>query len=270
VSQPAPASPAKGNAGRDRALAWLATGAVVTMLATLTLLFAAAVVRSVGAGGAQHLGSSLLGSLTLALFSLAIALPLGIAAAATVSESQGRGKLIPRLDLFLSSMASLPSIVYGLAAAQALLLTWHLHGLVTTVLALATMVAPFVYVTARESFDAVPRQLREGAYALGAEPWEVFRRVVFPVALPGILTGSILSVAKVVSETAILLIVATLASRSTPPDTVDALPLTLVDLVRRPIPAVESASLVLLVLLAVVVALNAAAIYLRSSRPLPG
>jgi len=254
--------------GGDRVLAWLATTAVVVLLATLAALFLLTVARSTSAS-TDRLLPAIAGTVALAVLSLVLALPLGVAAAATVCESQRSSKLIARLDLFLSSMASLPSIVYGLAAAQVLLLTWHLDGFATSVFALSMMVAPFVYVTARESFDAVPRQLREGAYALGAEPWEVFRRVVFPVAAPGILTGSILAVAKVVSETAILLVIATLASRSTPPDSLDALPLSLVDLVRRPAPAVGSASQVLLVLLAVVLALNAAAIYLRSSRRPP-
>lgn len=259
--------PGPGSRRPNRMLTVGATLATVVFLAILGSILAFAVVWLFRGPIPDGMLDATVGTLALTVTTIAISLPVGVAAATALHELGDSWRWTKPLDLFVSSMASLPSIIYGLTVAQILLISWGLGGFVTAVVALGLMVAPFVYVATREALRDVPRELRESGFALGANRWQCFRQIVLPIALPGILTGSILSVSKVAGETAVLLIIASLISSQgqlgSPPD---ALPLALTDFLRATPAALPAASAALIVLLLITLVLNSVAIYVRGSR----
>jgi phosphate transport system permease protein len=235
------------------------------MFGLLALLVVGAAARAGGVAWAR-LWAAAAGTTLLCAAGLVLALPLGIAAAATTTVFGLRRRRRHHIDRFLSAMASLPSIVYGLVVAQVLLVTGS-SGYLAAALALGAMAAPFVYVATREALEAVSPRLREAALALGADRWQYLRQVLLPAALPGILTGTVLTVARVAGETAILLIVAfTIAPQTGDAGVPAALPLDLFAFLSQSSSWKSSAATYLLVLLAIVLALNAVAIYIRAGQ----
>ena len=131
------------------------------------------------------------------------------------------------------------------------------------------MSLPVIIVAAREAIRAVPDGIRLGAYALGATKWQTVRRQVLPAAMPGTLTGTILALSRAIGETAPLLVIGLPIVISSLPndlrDPVSALPLLIFDWTSRPQPAfAEAAAAASIVLLALLLAMNAVAIFLRN------
>ena len=142
-------------------------------------------------------------------------------------------------------------------------------SLLAGALTLAVMSLPVIIVAAREAIRAVPEGVRLGAYALGATKWQTVRRQVLPAAMPGTLTGTILALSRAIGETAPLLVIGLpIVIFSLPNDLrdpVSALPLLIFDWTSRPQPAfAEAAAAASIVLLALLLAMNAVAIFLRN------
>lgn len=151
------------------------------------------------------------GTLTLAVIVALVAFPLGVGAALWLEEYATDTWFARLVAVNIRNLAGVPSIVYGLLG---LALFVKLLGGVTggrTVisggLTLAVLVLPIVIITAQEALRAVPRAIREGALALGATRWETVRHHVFPSAAPGILTGTVLALARAAGEAAPLLVI---------------------------------------------------------------
>ena len=213
----------------------------------------------------------LLGSGLLALLVAAVAFPLGIATAIYLEEYAGTGRFARFVQINIRNLAGVPSVVYGLlglAIFVPLLGRNALSGGAT----LAVLVLPIVVITASEALRSVPTSLREAGYGVDASPWEVTSRLVLPAAAPGILTGTVLALARALGETAPLIVAgAVLGSFSGTnlakmvTGNYTALPVVIYDWSRRPQEAFRAdAAAGIVVLLVAVLAVNAAAIVLRA------
>jgi phosphate transport system permease protein len=145
----------------------------------------------------------IVGTLLLVAGSMGIALFLGVSAAVYLNEYAKDGKFIRFVRLAIVNLAGVPSIVFGLFGFGmfVIFLGWNV-SLIAGWFTLAFMVLPVVITASEESLKAVPKGFREGSLALGATKWQTIRKNVLPYAMPGILTSSILGVARVAGETA--------------------------------------------------------------------
>lgn len=147
--------------------------------------------------------SAIVGTFYLSLLTLLFSLPLGIGAAIYLHEWAGRGVFVRLIRLSIRNLAGVPSIVYGLFGLGVFAAFIGLGtSLLTASLTLALMSLPIVITASEEALKAVPQEFREAAIALGATRWETIRYQVLPYALPGIATGSILSLSRAAGETA--------------------------------------------------------------------
>jgi len=161
---------------------------------------------------------ALFGSIALALVVVVVAFPLGIATAVYLEEYARENRFTNVVRLNIRNLSGVPSVVYGLlglAVFVELLGTdfgpnGGLTGgrtLIAGGLTLAVLVLPIVIITSSEALRAVPQQLREGGYGVGATKWEVTKKLVLPNAFAGILTGTVLSLSRAIGETAPLILV---------------------------------------------------------------
>jgi phosphate transport system permease protein len=158
----------------------------------------------------------LIGSLYIGIFVVVLAFPLGIGAAIYMEEYARDTKLTRFINTNIRNLAGVPAIVYGiLGLAIFVELLGPLTGpgstggrsLLAGGLTIALMVLPIVIITTQEALRAVPRSIREAGFGVGATRWEVVRSHVLPYAAPGVLTGSVLSMARALGETAPLIMV---------------------------------------------------------------
>jgi len=145
----------------------------------------------------------IIGTLSLMILTLLIALPIGIFSAIYLVEYAKPGRFKDIIRLAVHNLAGVPSIVYGLLGLGffVLFLGFGL-SLISAAFTLAIMVLPIVITASQEALYAVPKNVREGAFALGSTKWETTRHHVLPYALPGMLTGSILALSRAAGETA--------------------------------------------------------------------
>lgn len=147
-------------------------------------------------------------TLCVIFLSLLIALPIGVGAAIYLTEYAGRGFLVRLIEYTTETLAGIPSIIYGLAGSLVFVRLLGGTSLVAGSLTLVVMILPIVIRTTQESLKTVPRGYREGALALGAGRWHMIRTMILPSALDGIITGCLLSVGRIVGESAALLFTA--------------------------------------------------------------
>ncbi len=156
---------------------------------------------------------NILNTLYMIVITLVIVLPLGVGAAIYLNEYAKNKKIVRMIELATETLAGIPSIIYGLVG---MLLFVQFFSLGTSLLAgaltLAIMTLPIIIRTTQESLKTVPRAYREGALGLGAGKWYMIRTVVLPSVIDGIVTGCILSVGRVVGESAALLFTAGMAN----------------------------------------------------------
>lgn len=164
----------------------------------------------------------IIGTLLLVAGSMTIALFLGICAAVYLNEYAKDGRFIRFVRLAIVNLAGVPSIVFGLFGFGlfVIFLGWNV-SLLAGWFTLAFMVLPVVITASEESLKAVPKGFREGSLALGATKWQTIRKNVLPYALPGILTSSILGIARVAGETAPIMFTAAYVVRDKLPWDVD-------------------------------------------------
>jgi phosphate transport system permease protein len=151
------------------------------------------------------------GTLILCAIVAAVAFPLGIACAVYLEEYAGRSRFARWTRINVRNLAGVPSIVYGILGLAIFVQAMEALTGGKTVwsggLALAALVLPIVIITASEALRAVPRSIREGAFGVGATQWETIRHHVLPAAAPGMLTGTVLALARAAGEAAPLLLV---------------------------------------------------------------
>lgn len=266
----------------DRLLYGLAATATAIPLAVLALLIVGVLIEgaprlsldfltSYPSRHAEEAGllAAIVGSVWLVVVAALFALPMGVAAAVWLQEYGGGGRLARLVELNIANLAGVPSVVYGLLGLQVFAYSLGMGSSVLSGgLTLGLLVLPVVVITSREAIRAVPHTLREAAIGLGATRWQVVRQVVLPHALPGILTGAVLSVSRAIGETAPIVVVGALAFMTFIPDRptspFSALPVVIFNWAARPQHefAVNAAAGIV-VLLGCVLALNAVAIVLR-------
>ena len=151
----------------------------------------------------------ILNTLYVMLASLLIVLPLGVCAAIYLTEYAGNSRLSRVIEYAAETLSGIPSIIYGLVG---MLVFCQFLGMQTSLMAgamtLAIMNLPTVMRTTQESLKTVPQSYREGAFGLGAGKWRVIRTVVMPGCVDGVITGCILSIGRILGESAALLFTA--------------------------------------------------------------
>jgi phosphate transport system permease protein len=214
---------------------------------------------------------ALVGTLWVTLLVALITLPIGIGAAIYLEEYAGRGRIARLLKINISNLAGVPSIVYGIFGLAIFVRGFDLGRTVFAAsLTLSLLILPVVIISSAEALKAVPPSQREAAYALGATRWQVIRRALLPAAAPGILTGIVLAVARAVGETAPLILIGAVTFVTFVPtnpfeDKYTVLPIQIFNWANRPQEAfLEISAAAILVLIALMLLLNGAAIYLRA------
>jgi phosphate transport system permease protein len=161
------------------------------------------------------IAQALKGSFWLGAIVIVLAFPVGISAGLYLEEFEHKGRLASFIDLNIRNLAGVPSVVYGILGLS-VFAKWS-DGLTggNTILAggltLAVLVLPIVIITTMEAVRAVPDSIREGGFGVGATRWEIIRHFVLPYAAPGIITGTILALARALGEAAPLLLVGAIA-----------------------------------------------------------
>lgn len=201
-----------------------------------------------------------------------ICIPVGIGAAIYLEEYANPERRVNRLiELNIQNLAAVPSIVYGILGLG--FFVRGAMGLGQTVMAagltLALLVLPIVIISSREAIRAVPSSIRQGALALGATKWQMVRRQVLPAAVPGMATGSILALSRAIGEAAPLVLLGGLTFITFNPESVNSaftvLPIQIFNWISRPQEEFKVlAAAAIVVLLAILLTMNAAAIYLRN------
>ncbi|HSC56279.1 MAG TPA: phosphate ABC transporter permease PstA [Nitrospira sp.] len=156
--------------------------------------------------------SAWIGTVLVMLLTALTAVPLGLGAAIYLEEYAPKNWMTDLIEINITNLAGVPSIVYGLMALGLLVYEFHLgQSFLTAGLTLAMLILPMVIIATREAIRAVPPQIREAAYALGATKWQTVRDHVVPYSMGGILTGMILALSRAVGETAPLITVGALS-----------------------------------------------------------
>lgn len=199
----------------------------ISLCMFITILFLFAVIYFIGARGikviswefltqppsnsmtAGGVAPAILGTLYLTLGAVIFALPLGVACAIYLNEYSPKSYIVNIIRVSINNLAGVPSVVFGLFGL-AVFVKYFGFGvsILSGSLTLGILVLPVIISASQEALMAVPQSLREASLALGATKWQTISKVVLPVAMPGCLTGAILSIGRVAGETAPILFTA--------------------------------------------------------------
>ncbi len=230
--------------------------------------------------------SAWVGTILVMLVTALAAVPLGVAAGIYLEEYAKRNWVTEVIEINITNLAAVPSIVYGLLALGIFVYAFGFgQSILSAGLTLALLILPIVIVSTREAIRAIPAMVREGSMAVGATRWQTCRYHIIPYAMPGILTGVIIGLARAIGETAPIITIGALTFIAfLPPapftvtgaDGVSAglfdwvmspftvMPIQIFNWTSRPDPAFEiNAAAAGFVLMAMVLSMNAIAIYLR-------
>ena len=213
---------------------------------------------------------ALVGSVFLIILTALFTVFLGVGAAIYLEEYAADNRLTRFIEANISNLAGVPSIVYGLLGLALFVRAAGFgSSLLAGALTLTLLILPIVIVSAQEAIRAVPDSRRKAAYGVGATKWEVTRDVVLPSAIPGIMTGTILSLSRAIGETAPILMVGAATSMFVPPDSLlapfAAMPMQVFDWARLPQAEFQHiAAAGSIVLLSVLLLMNATAILIRN------
>lgn len=212
---------------------------------------------------------ALLGTLWVIGFTALFAFPVGIGAAIYLEEYAPNNRWTRLLKTNIANLAGVPSVVYGLLGLGVFVSMLNMgRTVVSGALTMALLILPVIIIASQEAIRAVPSSLRQAAFALGATRWQVARDHVIPAAMPGILTGIILSISRAVGETAPLLVVGAAAYVTFNPSGLTSkytvLPMQIYEWARRPQQDFQDlAAAAIIVLLVLLLMLNLTAILLR-------
>lgn len=214
--------------------------------------------------------AALFGSVWILVLTALFSFPLAVGAAIYLEEYAPRNWVTRVIQTNIANLAGVPSIVYGILGLALFVRALGFdRSVLSGALTLTILILPIIILAAQEAIRAVPDSIRQAAYGLGATRWQVVRLQVLPVALPGILTGTILALSRAVGETAPLIMVGAVGFLAFTPSSVfdpfTVLPLQIYAWVSRPQAEFQGlAAAGILVLLAVLLTMNALAIFLRN------
>ncbi len=214
--------------------------------------------------------SAMMGTIWVMALTAILTVPIGVGAAIHLEEYAPKNWFTKIIEINISNLAGVPSIVYGL-------LGWALFVQIMSVgrvvlagaLTLSLLVLPIVILASREAIRAVPNEYRLGAYALGADQWQVIKGTVLPSAIPGILTGTILALSRAIGEAAPVIAISALVYLTFVPtdpfDQFTVMPIQIFNWVGRPQDDFQSlAAAGIIVLLVILLTMNAVAVILRN------
>ncbi len=164
----------------------------------------------------------IIGSFYLIILVALLALPVGVATAVHLEEYLKTNPLKKIIEINISNLAGVPSIVYGLLGLG-IFVSWFNMGpgiLLVGAFTMTLRILPVVIVSSQEAVKAVPDSLREASYALGATKWQMIKTVILPEAIPGIMTGMIISMATAIGETAPLIMIGVATAIFSPPSSI--------------------------------------------------
>src|SRR5262245_26203110 len=226
--------------------------------------------------------SAWVGTSLIMLTTAAVAVPVGVAAAIYLEEYAPKNWLTAIIEINVTNLAGVPSIIYGLLALGLFVYQFGLgQSILAAGLTLSLLILPIVIVATRESLRAVPRTIREAAYALGATRWEVTAHHVLPYSTGGILTGMIIGLSRAIGETAPLVTIGALSFIAFLPESpfksefpflsfawlkegFTAMPIQMFNWVSRPDPKFQvNAAAAGAILLGMTLLMNGVAIYVR-------
>jgi phosphate transport system permease protein len=229
--------------------------------------------------------SAWVGSLLVMLVTALAAVPIGVAAGVYLEEYAKRNWITEIIEINITNLAAVPSIVYGLLALGIFVYQFGFgQSILSAGLTLALLILPIIIVSTREAIRAIPAMIREGSMAVGATRWQTCRYHIIPYAMPGILTGVIIGLARAIGETAPIITIGALTfiaflppvpfTEVSPGVTAGlfdwvmspftVMPIQIFNWTSRPDPAFEvNAAAAGFVLMAMVLTMNGIAIYLR-------
>jgi phosphate transport system permease protein len=267
---------------QERAFRCIAIAALVVALGTLAALLLDALMdgaarlnwqflTSFPSRKPEHAGilSALVGSVYVMLLTAMVALPLGVGAAVYLEEYAKQHWCSRLIEVNIANLAGVPSIIYGLLGLEVFVRAMKLGpSVLAGALTMALLVLPILILSTREALRAVPSSIREASYALGASRWQTIWHQALPLALPGILTGSILALSRAIGEAAPMITIGALTYIAFLPDSWRApftvLPIQIFNWVSRPQKGFfTNAAAGILVLLVVLLLMNSLAVYLR-------
>ncbi len=214
--------------------------------------------------------TALMGSIWILLLTTIISFPVGVAAGIYLEEYSKKNWLSGVLEINISNLAGVPSIIYGLLGLEVFV---RIMGLGASVLAgsltLSLLILPIIIVATREAIKAVPNSIKDASYALGASKWQTIWNQILPASGGGILTGVILALSRAVGETAPLIVVGALAyvpfAPQNPMDEFSVLPIQIFNWISRPQHGfIENAAAAIIILLAITFIMNGIAVYFRN------
>jgi phosphate transport system permease protein len=225
------------------------------------------------ATGAQQVGiwGALKGSMLTMLVTIALAFPIGVLAAVYLEEYAPKNRWTDLIEVSINNLAAVPSIIFGLLGLAVFLTIFPNYRSAPLIggMTLALMTMPVIVISGRNAIKSVPPSIRDGALAIGASRVQTVFHHVLPLALPGILTGTIIGMARALGETAPLLMIGMRAFVATPPDGFTSpssvLPVQIFlwsDEIDRGF--IERTSAAIIVLLLFLLVMNGLAIYLRN------
>lgn len=214
--------------------------------------------------------SALVGSACMVTLTAFFAFPLGVGSAIYLEEYARKNWLSQIIEVNIANLAGVPSIIYGLLGLEVFVRSMHMErSLLAGASTMALLVLPIIIMSAREALRAVPPSIREASFALGATRWQTIRHQVLPLALPGILTGTILALSRAIGEAAPLITIGALTYITFLPtgpfSPFTALPIQIFNWVSRPQKGFfTDAAAAIVVLLILLLLMNALAIWLRN------
>lgn len=199
-----------------------------------------------------------------------IAFPLGVAAAIYLEEYSKKNWISSLLEINISNLAGVPSIIYGLLGMEIFVRMFNLGAsILAGSLTLALLILPIIIVATRESIKAVPSSIKEASFGLGATKWQTIWKQTLPASFGGILTGVILALSRAIGETAPLIVIGALAyvpfAPQSPMDEFSVMPIQIFNWVSRPQHGfITNAAAAIIVLLVITFVMNGIAVYFRA------
>ena len=214
--------------------------------------------------------TAMMGTLWILGLTTIISFPLGVAAGIYLEEYGKKTRLANLLEINISNLAGVPSIIYGLLGLEIFVRLMHLGpSVLAGSLTLSLLILPIIIVATRESIKAVPHTIKEASFALGATKWQTIWNQTLPAAFGGILTGIILALSRAIGETAPLIVIGALAyvpfAPLSPMDEFSVLPMQIFNWVSRPQHGfIINAAAAIIILLLITFVMNGIAVYFRN------
>lgn len=214
--------------------------------------------------------AALVGSIWLMLVLAPTSIILGVGSAIYLEEYAGKNRITTFIQMNISNLAGVPSVVFGLLGLTIFVRALALgNSVLAAGFTMSLLILPVIIVASQEAIRSVPGELRDASYGMGATKWQTIVKIILPAAIPGILTGSILALSRAIGETAPLIVVGIPVIIQFLPtgvmDTFTALPMQIYDWSSRPQPEFQQvAAAGIIVLMVVLLLMNSVAVIIRN------